>query len=174
MIYEISQKQLNYDINQTKVTYFECEIDGLKGYAVINEIYINLLEQDVLYTKLLRILSEENSILVLKMNFLRLILHEMTHVALRATTQDFNPSTPTLIDESNKNSKEKIKNCQAGILAEKKFFSVRIDWFQSARKGLNFNYCQTFLKNLPDNSRSILILIKQKLKLTKVSSHAVQ
>ena len=77
----------------------------------------------------------------------------MVHVALRATTQDLNTSTPRLIAEFNENlnSNRQINVCEAGYIAEERIFKGRINWLKSARNGLNLAYCKSFLKNLLEN-----------------------
>ena len=62
--------------------------------------------------------------LILKMNFARLIVHEMAQVALRATTMDFNMSTSELINRNNSSHAYAI--LEAGAIADKKLFKIRV------------------------------------------------
>ena len=73
----------------------------------------------------------------------------MAHVALRATTNDFNVSTPDLIFQ-NKTS-HLYATLEAGAIAEEKLFKIRVDWFETAKSGCNLTYCETYLKKLLTN-----------------------
>lgn len=143
LIKELTGQDLVYKIEETKLSYFVCSLKGLYGFAGFNQIYVNYNEQFFLHMLLLK--CKTDAILILKMNFVRLILHEMAHVALRASTKDFNTSTPIA---ENKSSRSHLI---PEVMAEEILFKQRIDWLESAKKGCNLSYCQTFLDNLINN-----------------------
>lgn len=141
LIKDLTNQELVYNLQETKLTFFTCNLKGLNGFAGYNEIYVNLNELISLYLNL-----SEEKISVMKLDFTRLIIHEMAHVALRSTTKDFNISTCALIESSNNS---------VGIIAEKMLFKVRINWRESANI-CDLNYCNDFLENLLNNKSSSL------------------
>ena len=95
----------------------------------------------------------ENKLLILKMFFTRVILHELTHVVLRQTLNDFNISSPQIYET--KHQATSTTSCQisnmieAGLILEQEIFSGKIDWFRSAfSPNLNLGYCSRFLDNV--------------------------
>ena len=154
IVYDISRKKVNYDFNLCNIEYFESKIAGLNGFAGFNKIYISKSEQFNLYefsgfssTKY----TEAEKFVILKCNFTRTLLHEMTHVILRKTLNDFNMSSPKTYEATSQLSTT-ITNetaIEAGILAEKRLFNERIDWKMSAKsEHLNLAYCSSFIEKL--------------------------
>jgi hypothetical protein len=92
----------------------------LKSFAGLDEIYINLNQQSSLYSELNEYVKS-SAILILKLNSIRLIVHEMAYVDLRATTKDFNISTTSL--------KNSVYH-EADYIAEERLFNERIDWLE--------------------------------------------
>ena len=82
--------------------------------------------------------NTEDRLVIFKLNLIRLISHEIAHVALRHALNDFKISTPTL-NESNENEMLKTID-EAGCLAEKRLFKGSIDWVELANKGFNLSY----------------------------------
>jgi hypothetical protein len=119
LIKDLTNQDLVYNLQETKLTFFTCNLKGLNGFAGYNEIHVNLNELISLYLNL-----SKEKISVMNLNFTRLIIHEMAHVALRSTTKDFNISTPVLIESSNNPTLKSCEYYEAGIIAEKIFLKL--------------------------------------------------
>lgn len=164
LVLELTGKELHYKIEETKLTYFNCRIVRLFGFAGLDEIYINLNEQSSLYSELIEY-ENKNAILILKLNFVRLIVHEMVHVAFRATIKDFNASTPNQIKYSENRSLKNISHHEAGCIAEERLFNERIDWLKSAKHGVNVEYCKAFLNSLLNGNKPVFDKNKANVKI---------
>ena len=88
--------------------------------------------------------QDENKIAIFNLNFIRVIVHEIAHVALRHTFTDFNISTSTF-QNGNKTTQ---KLDEAGLIAENMLFKARIDWMESAENGFDLDYCKHFMQSL--------------------------
>lgn len=115
----------------------------MNGFSGINSIYIDLDELIRKYNVLKSSLVEAKAVNVLKLECLRLFVHESCHVLIRQSLNDLNLSSPKLQNIS----KYKSSLPEAGILAEEKFFSHRIDWITSILV-FNYDYCIDYLNNL--------------------------
>jgi hypothetical protein len=84
-------------------------------------------------------------VIIRKLNFARILLHELTHILLRQTLGDVNAYTPQAIGES-------VTEC--GLLAELDLFGERIDWqkttseIKNKNRMLNLEYCEKFFEGL--------------------------
>ena len=140
---------MNYDFQLCNVAYFESSILGLNGFVGIDKIHISQSEQIYLYKmsclSLHRRYIEFEQLLILKCNFIRLVLHEFSYVILRQTLKDFNISSPKTYEPTCQTytSISKDKLLEAGILSEIELLNGRIDWIKSAKSQLNilFKFC---------------------------------
>ena len=133
-----------YDVHNIKLVFIIDQLDGLFGFAGINSIYVSLNT----YSKLNAKLDKDSKMIILKMDFIRLIQHELTHLLLRESANNVNISTPDLLKNSNRDHLIQ----ESGIMAESKHFSRRIDWVLSSfSKTLNFEYCQDYIKRIEAN-----------------------
>ena len=148
---------VTYDFKALQLKFFSTTIGGLNGFAGINTIYVSINSLHGFYQQLNVKLDKDNSFIILKLNFLRLVLHEMAHVILRNFLNDVNVSTP---DELKKSKlKEPVSESQnmveeAGIMAEIHFFGARINWCESIKNSeFNIQYCADFLKRFEENQK---------------------
>ena len=136
-----AKKQIS-DFQNIKLAFIIDQLDGLFGFAGIDSIYVSLNT----YSKLNTTLDKNSKMIILKMDFIRLIQHELTHVLLRESADDVNISTPDLLINRGNLVQE------SGIMAESKHFSGRIDWVESSfSKVLNLEYCQHYIKCIEAN-----------------------
>lgn len=137
------QEGSKFDLSKLKLHFFSSEMDGVNGFSGFDSIYVSQSELLSMFRKLSdRSIDQIKSFEILKLNFLRLFIHETCHVVLRKHFNDFNLSSPKLTD----------KGCQfnvaeAGLFGERIFFGNRIDWLKSAKK-CNFELCTKFLSDL--------------------------
>ncbi len=147
VVKDISGKETTLDLDLFQVAYFDSHIDGLNGFAGLDKIYISRTEQQNLHL-LSENYSENEKLLISKLNFTRLVLHEITHIILRKSLNDFNISSPKLFEATNHTYSTKT-SIEAGIFAENELFNARINWKKSATSSkLNIAYCSSFMDNL--------------------------
>jgi hypothetical protein len=140
------KQHADYDVNKIKLVFIVDQFDGLFGYAGIDSIYVSLNT----FSKLNMDLDKESKMIILKIDFIRLIQHELTHVLLRESADNLNISTPDIL--KNKNRDELIK--ESGIIAEVTHFGGRIDWVESSFSNqLNFEYCKNYIKRIEANEQ---------------------
>jgi len=152
VVKEISGSNSNGEFNSIKFTYYRSNIVGLKGFAGINKIYISVNELD----RKIGELNDNNlskKIDLFKLKFTALVLHECTHVILRSSLDDFNISSPKVLEENKNAKKDRSSYVEAGILSVKKLFNAVIDWDESAEKGFNLDYCSEFLEKFLNNEQ---------------------
>jgi hypothetical protein len=132
-----------FDTSKIKLVFLNCEISGLYGFAGTDSIYVSLDGIKDVYQKISRKLQTSTKMIILKLNFIRLIQHVMAHVLLRHDVDDLNISTPDFFNG---------KNHESGIQAEIERFGGRIDWVQSSLQAdLNIKYCEEYLKKVEAN-----------------------
>lgn len=127
--------------NDLKLNFVSCEIPGLKGFAGFNLIFVNIVELSSKY----EIINENDhyALDILKLEFTRLFVHEVSNVIIRNVLKDINVSTPKL------ERSKKLNIFEAGIYTEEIFFSKRIDWIASfSSNEFNKKYCLDFFINL--------------------------
>ena len=95
-------RETNFNYNSCQITFFKSNIQGLNGFAGIDQIYISLTELKIFYETFPNMCSTKDELIIVKMYLLRLVLHEMTHVVFRQTLNDFNLSSPII----------NVSNCQ--------------------------------------------------------------
>ena len=151
VIETVTRSKSTYDISSTKLTYFETIFSHLYGFAGINEIYLNIEMLNLFYSELLNKYQHDDKITILNLIFAKIVVHEITHVALRYTFNDFNISTPTFNDQNDKETTLKLD--EAGCITENILFKARIDWIESAEKGFNLDYCKSFMQRFLNNDK---------------------
>lgn len=144
VIKEVLNKDLEFDFNAIKLSYFKSKIIGLTSYIGINEIYISNYELNHFYQTLDSVkYNESDKIALLQLEFTRLVVNSLAHLALRSTLDDFNLRQPNLEDEL-PNDLSKV-----GIYAEKELFNCNINWTRSAQnEKFNIKYCTDRLNNI--------------------------
>lgn len=148
VISDTTGHQTLYNFEQTNLKYFKHDLDWLNGFAGINTIYLNIQNLSLFKLNEFHKCTNEEKLILLKMEFLRLITHEITHVGLRFEKQDFNMSTP---EEKHKLAQKSLTSTyasnsfEAGALTEKRIFGDRINWLYSAEKNVDFDHCSKFL-----------------------------
>ena len=83
VIKKVTGKNSKYDISSTKLAYFSTQISQLYGYAGINEIYLNIQLLNLFYLNLSKKYQHDDKITILNLIFAKIVVHEITHVALR-------------------------------------------------------------------------------------------
>lgn len=74
--------------------------------------------------------------MIAKLEFMRIVSHEMTHVVLRRKTNDFNISTPDLFKD--KIANRTFSECpESGIMLEYHLFGGKIDFFSTIESQVN-------------------------------------
>lgn len=152
VVREISGSASKNDFNIIKFRYFRSKIVGLQGFAGVNEIFVSVNELDYKIDEL-EYYSDEEKLKLFKLSFTALFIHEVTHVVLRSSMNDFNVSSLKAWDTSNENVEEEKRPSfvEAEIFAEKKLFKAVIDWEKSAESNFNLVYCSDFLEKLFKN-----------------------
>ena len=158
VIKEISSKDASFDCS-VNITFFTSSTYPytVNGFAGINQVYISKteIEKLLILINLSCEYSSDDKNLILKLYLTRLFLHELTHVILRKTLNDFNLSSPNIFESTHQ---EADASCliEAGILAEKELFGGKIDWKKTvAFSNVNVVYCSTFLQNLLNNQKTV-------------------
>ena len=140
-------RPLNYDYNKLKLYFFTAAFDfiSLNGYAGIDSIYISLSELLRFNNTLSDQLNLNAKSTIVKLNFVRIVQHEITHVILRDLADDMNVSTSDVLSKNKFN----LVNKEAGILAEVEHYGGRINWIKSSYL-VNFNmqYCEYYLRKI--------------------------
>lgn len=122
LIEEIDKPLYNY--SNLKLIFFYSDFDTLGGFSGKDRIYINTRP----FTRIsnYKYFSSEVKEVELKLEFVRLFIHETSHVVLPYYLGNLNLSSPYLKNESNYKLKKSVTEC--GIESEKKNFQEVIDW----------------------------------------------
>jgi hypothetical protein len=141
----LGSKPVNYDFSKIKLEFFTANIPGLNAFAGIDSIYISLDELMSFELRLNEKLNEIDKLSFLKLNFLRMIQHEITHVILRDLADDLNVSTPDLLNKNSVSSSVE----ESGQMAEIEHFGGRVDWARSSfNDNFNIEYCRNYLRKI--------------------------
>ncbi|CAF0929460.1 unnamed protein product [Brachionus calyciflorus] len=145
------------DLNRIQLVFFESNIFRLNGVAGISKVFMSLSSFENFLQKMVsNKFNQENKKLMARLYFIRLIVHELVHVVNRDRKKDLNTSSPKMSDfHSLKLKDEEFKD--AGIIAEKKIFSQRIDFFESINQyhALNFQYIASFYDDLIEKEMDV-------------------
>ena len=135
----------SYDFTKLRLIFFTAAIPALNAFAGIDSVYISLSELLVFLNRLDPHKDAHSRIIIFKINFLRIVQHEITHVILRDLANDINISTPEVLNKNNIILSIK----ESGILAEKEHFGGRINWLESSFiQNLNIGYCEEHLNKI--------------------------
>jgi hypothetical protein len=141
----LGSKPITYDFSKIKLEFFTANIPGLNAFAGIDSIYISLDELMSFRSRLNRKLNDIDIITFFKLNFLRMIQHEITYVILRDLADDLNVSTPDLLNKSGVSSSVE----ESGLMAEIEHFGGRVDWARSSfNDNFNIEYCRNYLRKI--------------------------
>ena len=151
VVRNICGKEMQCDLSSIKFKYFNSRIIGLNSFIGVNQIYVSNFEQNHFYQTFDSVkFTECDKISILKLNFTRLIISSLAHIALRSTLNDFNLSIPNVMRENQDSSQFNI--LKVGLIAERELFNANIDWVKSiVNKGFNLDYCLDFLDQLLNN-----------------------
>ncbi|CAF0852498.1 unnamed protein product [Brachionus calyciflorus] len=139
----VDKPSKKFDFNNIKLVFFKSDINELDGFSGPNIIYANT--KPLLNFYKLKI-DEKIKSITLKLNFLALVLHEISHVVLRFKLDNLNLSSPFL-DDSNNGKDIKLNVMECGYEVEKEFFTHVIDWFASVNN-LDVDYCERYLESI--------------------------
>ncbi|RNA21175.1 hypothetical protein BpHYR1_011252 [Brachionus plicatilis] len=142
LIQEVVEKSDEFNYDKVELIFFNSNFEDLDGFSGRNAIYVNLNRLIKLNNFLI---SDTKKNITMKLNFLALIIHELSHIVLRFKLKDFNLSSPELVRIGDKDIKKNVNEC--GFNAEIKFFKHVIDWFGSASV-INNEYCENYLSNI--------------------------
>lgn len=137
----------NFNCKNVELCFFNSPIVGLNGFAGLDCIYVSLDEIRTFIVRLESNLNKDSVNKVVKLNFTRLVVHEICHVLVRRFLNNFNASSLKIF---NFEDKQKIVTIyEAGVLAEKEIFEERISWLKSVfGSAFNLNYCYNFLEKI--------------------------
>lgn len=136
-----------FDFENLNISFFDCSIEKLFGMAGINRIYIAYHPLFVMYIKLKTRLKKQDLNLILKLEFMRIFVHETTHVVLRLIQNDLNSSSPICCRDSHEESQ--LEKYESGIMTEIAIFKQRIDWMESGlSKNFQIEKWREFYENL--------------------------
>jgi hypothetical protein len=85
-------KLINYDFSKIKFNFCTASFTGLNGFSGVDCIYISLNELLAFHNNLNYGLNSEHQLTIIKLNFMRLVQHEITHVIFRDIANDVNAS----------------------------------------------------------------------------------
>ena len=131
------------DISKIKLIFFKDQIFDLNGFAGTDSIYVSVNGLVKLHNQINDKLDKKSKMIIMKLNFVRLIQHEMTHIFLRGLVDDMNISTPDIFNNNNKSNAIQ----ESGILSEIERFGGRIDWILSSFY-LNMKICDDYLQKI--------------------------
>lgn len=142
----VGKNQVNFSFEKLEISFFKYPDYDLHGFSGINRIYVGyrpLLELN----KKLAIKNQEDKLLVLKLEFLRIFIHMCTHVILVWVKNDLNFAHARSHDFKNHWSVD------SGILSENKFFNCQINWFEFEQVDLNI--WRFFFQSLIDHDQFV-------------------
>lgn len=119
----VGKSEVNFPFEKLEISFFKYPDLDLHGFAGINRIYIGSMPLFELNKKL-AIKSNQDRLLVLKLEFLRLFIHLSIHVILAWLKNDLN-----FAHAKNHDNKNDLY-IDSGVLAENKLFNFQINWFE--------------------------------------------
>jgi hypothetical protein len=138
-------------------------IPSLNGFSGIDSICVSWTQLLSFNDCLNRNLDSNSKLNLFKMNCVRPVQHEITHVVLRDLANDIDISTPDMIKKNNSYNKVDIE--ESGLLAEIEHFGGRINWLESSECGdLNTDYGEYYIKKFENNEFVNFDCIKAKIK----------
>ncbi|CAF0756386.1 unnamed protein product [Brachionus calyciflorus] len=134
------------NFSDIKLNFFNSIVVGLNGFAGTDCIYVSHSSiKNFIQILSSNGISDENIRKLVKLNFTRIIIHEICHVFIRKTLNNFNLSSPKIF------SLGKEENLIFGVFAEKQIFQERISWIKSIFSSkFNMAYCWDFLEKILD------------------------
>lgn len=162
-ILDITSSKSSYQFENTQLKFFKLNGNILNGFAGINTIYINTalftsFTKDFFFTT--RYTNKDDVKVILKMQFLQIIVHEIIHVAVRFMKNDMNISSPKDLQKERQVTKPID---EAGTYVERVVFGNTICWYESALKDLNIEYCKQYLNELLSNFKPNFEIEKAKV-----------
>ena len=129
------------DISKIKLVFFNDQIFDLNCFSGIDSIYVSLNGLVFLHDRINDKLNKDSKMIIMKLNFVRLIQNEMTNILFRGFADDMNIPTTDILNKENKIFQG------PGILSEIERFGGRIDWVQSSYY-LNIRICEDYLQKI--------------------------
>lgn len=141
----LTQEVTEFSFTQIKLYFFTSDIDGLKAFSGQDTIYISHDYLENILIELNKNIDLDCKLLLLDLEFIRMVQHELTHVAVRNCLGDMNCSTPKLVNDL-KLPKSSYVYAKAGVLAEQRIFAHRIDFQQTSQNpNTNYGYIREFI-----------------------------
>lgn len=147
---ELVVKNEIFDFKNLKLIFIDSNFKTLYGFAGIQKIYVNTKPIiKILTSKAYKNYTEEQKLIVIKLDFIATIVHETAHIVLRQRLNDLNKSSPFLVLQRNSDDKILKNSSECGLDSEKRIFGEAIDWPKSLRSNiLNFEYCKEYLQSI--------------------------
>ncbi|RNA01798.1 hypothetical protein BpHYR1_021905 [Brachionus plicatilis] len=167
LIDEIVVKNEVFNFKNLELKFIDCNFKRLNGFAGIHTIFVNTQPIiRVLTSRNFRNYTEEQKLVIIKLDFMATIVHEAAHIVLRHRLHDFNKSTPFLVQQTNSDDKILKNSSECGLECEKKVFGEAINWYNSLRSNvLNIEYCKEYLESIYQVQNKEFDLTKTKVVL---------
>ncbi|CAF0950617.1 unnamed protein product [Brachionus calyciflorus] len=143
---------INFNFEALTLKLYNFADYRLNGFAGIHNVFIGLKSIERFLRDLPAKFDYKQRLEIFRLNMTRLIINEICHVVLRRALNNFDASSPT-VSTSGPSSIQQSQSTliEAGIVAEMKIFSKRVDWNISVMSPyLNLAYCTDFLNQLID------------------------
>jgi hypothetical protein len=124
----------------------------LKGFVGITTLYINRTALINAYKYLNISLSSQVKQDLFYLNFIRLVVHEITHVVLRKIENNVNVSTPIILLDQKRTHDSKLS--LSGYISELELFGERIDFVKTS-------YIKNFGEKQSNYIREILSVLEK-------------
>ena len=173
----IGGDETNYKFEETKLVFFTSSYKGLYGFAGINTVYINQEMLTNMYETSCYDYSAKEKKLLLEISFIRVVLHELSHVAIRFSKNDLNMSSP--VEKKREiSSQSELIDIEAGALVELNIFKGRIDWHKTAQQKTLSNLKPLYefiesLKNGQDKPKFNIDIEEVILRTDKIETMAI-
>ncbi|RNA02481.1 hypothetical protein BpHYR1_036666 [Brachionus plicatilis] len=164
---ELVMKNEVFDFKNLNLKFVDSNFKTLNGFAGIRTIYINTKPIiKILTSKKFRHYTDEQKLIVIKLDFIATVVHETAHIVLRHRLNDFNKSSPFLVQQQDSDNKISGNSSECGLECEKRVFGEAIDWPNSLLSNLlNFEYCKEYLQSIYEAQNKEFDIIRTKVVL---------
>ena len=161
-------KNVAFNFKDLSLVFVDCDLQPIYGFAGKNKIYMNVFQfLDIKKNPKFDWCSVEKKEVVIKLEFIRLMFHETSHVVLRSNTQDLNSSSP-LVEMCNRQNQKLNEEdlLELGYKTEIRVFHGILDIYDSFEsQTLNISYCCSFLEDFLSNKEVKFNLEESKAKV---------
>lgn len=167
LIDELVMKNEVFDFKNLNLKFVDSNFKRLNGFAGIRTIYINTKPIiKILTSKKFRHYTDEQKLIVIKLDFIATVVHETAHIVLRHRLNDLNKSSPFLVQQQDSDNKISGNSSECGLECEKRVFGEAIDWPNSLLSNLlNFEYCKEYLQSIYEAQNKEFDIIRTKVVL---------